>query len=132
MRYRPNNDEGVLHLLPLDEGLQPSGPPVPMVKPAPLDVLAVAWEPGDRSLVYAVGSHHTSSRLWRVRLGADKLSIVDRAESLAVGDQATELDISPSGRLAYVTRFRDTGLALRPHTARQGHRRHKPAGQHLR
>lgn len=110
VRYSRGGRAGVLHLLALDHDLQPSGSPLPLVKTAPLDALAVAWEPGDRSLVYAVGSHHTNSRLWRVRLEADALSIAGPPELLAVGDQSTGLDIAPSGRLVYVRRFRDAGL----------------------
>lgn len=110
VRHQRGGREGVLHILPLGEDLQPSGPPVALVSAAPLDVISAAWEPGGRSLVYTVGSHHTGSRLWRVRLDADRLSIVGRPELLAVGDQATGLDVAPTGRLVYVAHFRDTGL----------------------
>lgn len=109
VRFQRGGRERELHLLPLGEDLQPSGEPVALVNAAPLEVLSVAWESG-RSLVYAVGSHHTSSRLWRVRLAADASSVVGDPELLVVGDQATGLDIAPSGRLVYAAQFRDLGL----------------------
>ncbi len=110
VQFQRGGRQRALHLLALGRDLQPSDTPVALVSATPLDVLSVAWEPDGRSLVYAVGSHHTSSRLWRVRLDADRLSVAGRPELLAVGDGATGLDIAASGRLVYAAHFRDTGL----------------------
>lgn len=109
VRFQRGGRERELHVLPLGQDLEPSGASVALVNATPLEVLSVTWASG-RSLVYAVGSHHTSSRLWRVRLTADALSMAGDPEPLVVGDQATGLDIAPSGRLVYAAHFRDLGL----------------------
>lgn len=97
-------------VVPLDTEMRPTGPPVKVVEAAPRRVLALAWEPGDRGLVYSVSSHMASSQLRRMRLDAKGAPVPSSGEALLVGDQGTGLDITASGRMVYARRFRDTGF----------------------
>ena len=97
-------------VVPLDTQMRPAGPPAKVVEAAPRRVLALAWEPGDRGLVYSVSSHMASSQLRRMRLDAEGAPCPVPGRPWLVGDQGTGLDITPSGRMVYARRFRDTGL----------------------
>lgn len=99
-----------LLVVPLGPGFAAAGPPQEVIDPWPQYVGSVAWGADQASLVYAVGGHMGMSRLELVRLGPDGMTRAGPAEPLPFGDQATGLDVAPSGRLVYVRRLRDTGL----------------------
>lgn len=101
---------GALFVLPLGAGFMPIGPPSEIVNPAPRYVGSLAWGADQASVLYSVGAHGAMSRLELVRLGSRRLSSVGLPEPLPFGDQATGLDVAPSGRVVYVRRQRDTGF----------------------
>jgi Tol biopolymer transport system component/DNA-binding winged helix-turn-helix (wHTH) protein len=102
--------QSVVYIQSLGAQMQPSGPPVAIAEPGSRQIVSVQWEPGDRALIYSAGGHMGRSRLWRIALDADGRTAATRPEPLAVGDQATGLDISASGRMVYASKFRDTGF----------------------
>lgn len=102
--------QSALMILPLANDLQPSGAPVTVVAARSRQVVSAAWAPGDRALVYAVGSHMSSSRLWRLSFAPEHGMATGEPEPMLAGEQATGLDIAQSGRLVYAAKFRDSGL----------------------
>jgi Tol biopolymer transport system component len=99
-----------LWVQPLDEGGSPDGAPSRLLAAWPSYVGDVDWGAEGRSLIFSTGSAMESSRLKRLPLMPDRLAAASPPEPLAIGDQATGLDVSPTGRIAYVQRLRDTGF----------------------
>jgi Tol biopolymer transport system component len=74
-------------------------------------IRGLAWMPGGRGLVFSSAVHMGGlSRLRRVALASNRLEPVGPPELLPIGENATAVSISKTGRLVYAARFRDANI----------------------
>src|SRR5690606_35843553 len=103
IRVGPNTRSDLL-VQALGPDFTPRGEPR-LVKDAwPSLVTSVAWGADQASLVLGVGASMGMSRLEHLQLLPDRLTPAGPSDVLPFGDQATGLDVAPSGRVVYVRR----------------------------
>jgi Tol biopolymer transport system component/DNA-binding winged helix-turn-helix (wHTH) protein len=99
-----------VYVIPLSSALTPAGAAV-RIAPETGTVQGLAWTPDDTGLVFSSGPHNAVlRRLYRAPATQTSANRQNPPTLLAIGDQATDVDISANGRLVYVVRFRDSNL----------------------
>src|SRR5439155_12820104 len=69
-----------------------------------------AWTPDGRELVFSSGGHFGARRIKRVMVDPSARGGKSESRPLPVGEQATTLNISRSGRLVYSREIRDSNI----------------------